>query len=133
MRRSVLADTGPLYAAVDPDDQYHLQAHEEMDRLEAAGLGVVIAYPTLLEAYTLVMQRLGIATAHRWLDEITDAAALIHPTPDDYASALLRIRAYTDQRLTLTDIVLATMSARLSCPVWTYDHHFDLLRVAVWR
>jgi len=26
--RAVLADTGPLYAAVDPDAQYHARAQE---------------------------------------------------------------------------------------------------------
>jgi len=29
MRQVVLADTGPLYAAVDPTDHYHLQAQSE--------------------------------------------------------------------------------------------------------
>jgi len=81
----------------------------------------------------LVMQRLSIAVAHQWLDEVTDAAALILPTPDDYGSAVRRVRTYADQRLTLTDLVLATMSLRLATPVWTYDHHFDLLQAAVWR
>jgi predicted nucleic acid-binding protein len=133
MRRGVLADTGPLYAAVDPDDQYHARARAELDRLDAAGLGVAIAYPTLLEAYTLVMQRLGTVIAQRWLDEIAGAVALVQPTADDYSSAMLRVRAYPDQRLTLTDLVVATVSDRLACPVWTYDHHFDLLRVVVWR
>jgi len=79
------------------------------------------------------MQRLSIVVAHQWLDEVTSAAALILPTSDDYASAMRRLRAYTDQRLTLTDLVLATISVRLGAPVWTYDHHFDLLQTAVWR
>jgi len=133
MRRTALADTGPLYAAVDPDDQYHNRAQMELRRLQGDGWGVAITYPTLLEAYTLVMQRLGIAVAHQWLDEVADAAALILPTADDYASAIRRIPAFPDQRLTLTDLVLATMSLRLGAPVWTYDHHFDLLQAAVWR
>jgi len=46
---------------------------------------------------------------------------------------MYRVRGYADRRLTLTDLVLATMSVRLVAPVWTYDHHFDLLQVAVWR
>jgi hypothetical protein len=33
MKRVVLADTGPLYAAVDPDDQYHGRAQRELKRL----------------------------------------------------------------------------------------------------
>lgn len=133
MMRIVLADTGPLYAAVDPDDQYHSRAQTELGRLQDDGWGIAIAYPTLLEAYTLVMQRLGIAVAHRWLDEIAGATVLVLATSDDYVTAMRRIRIYTDQRLTLTDLVLATISMRLADPIWTYDHHFNLLQAAVWR
>jgi predicted nucleic acid-binding protein len=133
MRRTVLADTGPLYAAVDPNDQYHSHAQSELSRLQGDGWGVAITYPTLLEAYTLVMQRLGVTAAHQWLDEVAGAAMLILPMSDDYASALHRVRAYADQRLTLTDLVLATMSLRLGIPIWTYGHHFDLLQSTIWR
>jgi len=28
---------------------------------------------------------------------------------------------------------LAALSARLNAPIWTYDHHFDVMRVKVWR
>jgi hypothetical protein len=31
MKRAVLADTGPLYAAVDPDDAYDARAHRELE------------------------------------------------------------------------------------------------------
>lgn len=32
--RKNLADTGPLYAALDPDDQYHEQAQAEYNQFE---------------------------------------------------------------------------------------------------
>ena len=63
MKRTVLADTGPLYAAVDPDDAYHARAHRELKRLVHDKCEVVVAYPTLLEAYTLVLYRLGMQAA----------------------------------------------------------------------
>ena len=50
MKRSVLADTGPLYAALDPDDQYHEQAQRELKRLNRDRRQVVVAYPILLES-----------------------------------------------------------------------------------
>ncbi len=133
MIHTILADTGPLYAAVDPDDQYHRRAQRELGRVQAEGWQTAVVYPTLFEAYTLVMQRLGIPVAHRWLDEITGAVTLPTPTAEDFVRALERLHAYRDQRLTLTDTMLATVSIRLACPVWTYDHHFDLLQVTVWR
>jgi len=75
VRGSVLADTGPLYAALDRDDTWHRRAQDDIERL----------------------------------------------------------LAYTDQPLSLVDAVLAVVSSRLASPVWTFDHHFDVLRAEVWR
>lgn len=33
--RAVIADTGPMYAAVDVDDQYHERAQAELQLIEA--------------------------------------------------------------------------------------------------
>ena len=55
MKRAILADTGPLYAAADPDDAHHERAQRELERLAREKREVVLAYPTLLEAYTLVL------------------------------------------------------------------------------
>ncbi|MDA2937241.1 hypothetical protein MYX75_03130 [Acidobacteria bacterium AH-259-A15] len=63
---AILADTGPLYALVDPDDQYHSQAQAEAQRISDEDLTVGVSYPILLEAYTLVLQRLGIRVARVW-------------------------------------------------------------------
>lgn len=49
MKATVLADTGPLYAAVDPDDQHHARAQQELRRLEREGLTVAVACPILAE------------------------------------------------------------------------------------
>lgn len=45
--RVVLADTGPLYVALDPDDDNHGRAREDIERLNSEGLRVTVAYPTL--------------------------------------------------------------------------------------
>jgi predicted nucleic acid-binding protein len=133
MKRVVLADTGPLYAAVDPDDQYHPRAQQELSELQRRQLTVMLAYPTVSEAYTLVLYRLGRSIARSWLQEILKGATLINPTPEDYRMAVSKLDAYPDQSITLFDAALAALSKRLSVPVWTYDHHFDVMRAAVWR
>lgn len=132
MKRAVLADTGPLYASADPDDARHKRARQQLLKLAREKREVVVAYPTLLEAYTLVLFRLGIQQASRWLEEIV-TVALIHPTPEDYRHAIARIQALEDQPVTLFDAVVAAIATRLEIAVWTYDHQFDLMRVAVWR
>jgi predicted nucleic acid-binding protein len=132
MKRAVLADTGPLYAAADPHDAHHKQARQQLQKLAREKSEVLIAYPTLLEAYTLVLFRLGKQQAASWLQETT-TAPLINPTPEDYRHAATRVRSLEDQSITLFDVVVATVAVRLSVPVWTYDHHFDVMRIDVWR
>ena len=133
MRGSVLADTGPLYAALDRDDTWHRRAQADIERLNAVGLEVVVLYSTLLEAYSLALYKLGQRTARRWLIDISNHARLFNPAPEDYQAARERLLAYTDQPLSLVDAVLAVVSSRLELPVWTFDHHFDVLRADVWR
>ena len=133
MKRAVLADTGPLYAATDTDDQYHARAHQDLERLRREHLLLVVPYPTLLESYSLALHHLGLRAAHTWLEEILSGTALVNPTQEDYRSAALLVRAYPDQPLTMFDTVLAILSQRLGSPVWTYDHHFDVMRADIWR
>jgi len=130
---SVLADTGPLYALSDPSDQYHRRARNEMARLNAEGLLVAVAFPTIGEAYSLVLKRLGSQYAIGWLQNLLDRVILISPDPDDYQQATLRILRYPDQTITLFDALIAVLSDKLNQPVWTYDHHFDLMRTARWN
>jgi len=133
MIRSVLADTGPLYAAADPSDQYHRRAQEEIGRLADEGMAVIVAWPILLETYTLVCRRLGQAPAQRWLRDTTSSARLLNPGEQDYAEAIRRTASYPEQAVTLFDALLAALSERLSLAVWTYDRHFEILRVRLWR
>ena len=133
MRRAVLADTGPLYAAVDPDDAHHGRAQRELRRLAREKREVILAYPTLLEAYTLVLYRLGNPAALRWLQDALDGAALINPTPEDYREAASRLASMKDQPITLFDATVAVLATRLQIEVWTYDRHFDVMKTSVWR
>jgi predicted nucleic acid-binding protein len=128
----VLADTGPLYAATDPDDAHHKRSRRELRRLADENYEIIVAYPTLLEAYTLVLFRLGETAAMRWLEEMA-GAALVNPSADDYRQAVVRVQSLKDQSITLFDALVASLAGRLGVEVWTYDHHFDVMRVAVWR
>ena len=128
----MLADTGPLYAAADPDDAHHRRARRELRRLASGHQEVVVAYPTLLEAYTLVLFRLGESVALNWLQDMA-SAALVNPIVEDYRQAVAKVQSLKDQPITLFDALVATLAGRLGLEVWTYDHHFDVMRVPVWR
>jgi predicted nucleic acid-binding protein len=132
VRSAVLADTGPLYAAADPDDAHHPRAKRELSRLASGHQEVVVAYPTLLEAYTLILFRLGQSAALNWLEEMAEAV-LVNPVADDYRQAVAKVQSLKDQPITIFDALVATLARRLSLEVWTYDHHFDVMRATVWR
>jgi predicted nucleic acid-binding protein len=108
MKRSVLADTGPLYAAADPDDQYHTRAQTELERLNRERRSVLVTYPILLESYALVIYRLGKQVASKWLGETMDGADLSIPLPK------------TTGRLLLRRLALKSSASRCSTPQWLF-------------
>jgi predicted nucleic acid-binding protein len=132
MIRAVLADTGPLYAANDQADEHHQRALRELKELARDRRNVLIAYPILLEAYSLVLFRFGSWAASGWLTEVAEAS-FVNPTAEDYGRAFNTVHALADQHITLVDATVAALASRLRVEVWTYDHHFDVMRIPVWR
>lgn len=130
---AILADTGPLYAAVDPDDAWHGRAVEDLRRLERTRARVLVAYPVLLEGYTLVLRRLGRQVAGDWLSDLIGSANWVNPDGRDYQAAAKTVAQYMDQPITLVDATLAQLASRMNAAVWTFDRHFDVLHARVWR
>lgn len=67
------------------------------------------------------------------LQELTEGVGLINPSREDYLEAGRWAGLYSDQKITLFDAVVAVASDQLEAPVWTFDHHFDVMRSRVWR
>jgi predicted nucleic acid-binding protein len=132
MIRGVLADAGPLYAAVDEADERHERAARELSELDLERRAIIVSYPTLLKAHKLVLIRLGMTAAQNWLALMSDAA-LINPDPEDYRQSIAKLKSLPDQKISLFDALLAVLASRLGLPVWTHDHHFDVMKVPVWR
>jgi predicted nucleic acid-binding protein len=131
--RAVFEDTGPLYTAVDPDDQFHFRSHDELNQFQRDGTTILIPTSIVLECYTLVLRRLDIAVAHEWIDDLRQGPALVAPLVSDIQEAAILIQRFPDQPITLVDATLAVLARRGEAPVWTYDHHFDVMQIPVWR
>lgn len=129
----MLADTGPLYAMRDPGDERYDRAREELRRIGEAGLTVAVPYPVLLEAYTLVMRKLGLPQARGFLAELEEKYPFVLASRGDHDAAANTVRRYPDQEITLVDALICAMGLRLAAPVWTHDHHLDIVGAPVWR
>jgi predicted nucleic acid-binding protein len=57
----------------------------------------------------------------------------VNLTAEDYTRGFMTVRTLADQRISLVDATLAALASRMELEVWTYDHHFDVMRVPVWR
>ncbi len=133
MSLAILADTGPLYAAVDPDDSYHNRAQSELKLAAREKREVIVSYSTVLETHSLVLRRLGPEPAENWLTDILAGARFVNPSAEDYIAGATKLATFPNQSITLFDTVLAVLSTRLGIEVWSYDHHFDVMRTRVWR
>ena len=131
--KTILADSGPLYALADVSDQYHSRANRELGVTTARGLSIAVSYTTLCETYTLVLKRLGRKYAQQWLTEILAGAVLMNPDASDYLNAVDLLGRFPDQSITIVDSVTAVVALRLKIQVWTFDHHFVTMQAPVWR
>lgn len=104
-----------------------------MADLNGRGVTVAVAYPTLAEAYTLVLHRLGPRRAVRFGEELAAGAARLNPSPEDYGQALTGLATHRNLPVSLFDGVAAILAERLGLEVWAYDEHFHALGARVWR
>ena len=132
-RRGIIADTGPLYAAIDIDDQYHRRSQQELNKINQQKLAILVPYPIYLETHKLILQSLGITAALRFTRDIEQQVNFINPTPEDYQAATSIITKFPDQKITLFDAVTVILANQINLPVWTYDYHFDVMQAQVWR
>ena len=132
MRRAVLVDSGVLYALVARSDQHYARAQAEQQHFTAERRELVVLYPVLTETYRLISQHAPLRDAHHWLRSVSGSATLHNPLDEDYLQAVQLVQRYQDQAISLVDAILAVVSPRLDIPVWSYDHHVDILRVPRW-
>ncbi len=76
---------------------------------------MIVAYPTLSEAYTLVLYRLGKDVASNWMNDVLSGVALLNPTPEDYREAIKKLSAFADQPITCSMRVFESLAH------WSYN------------
>ncbi|MGK7890755.1 MAG: type II toxin-antitoxin system VapC family toxin [Leptolyngbyaceae cyanobacterium] len=130
---AVIVDTGPLYAEIDQSDQYHQQARSQLMSLNQNHTQLIIPYPIFLESHKLVLYKCGNYVANVFVNRIKSETNLVNPTVQDYQLAHNLLSQFPDQKITLFDAIVAILSQQFNIPVWTYDYHFDIMGIEVWR
>ena len=131
--KAILADTTPLYGAIDTSDQFHARAQAEIQRIAKEKLIVVVSFPVYIETYSLLLYRLGFEQANRFSQNCLESANLLNPTEEQYLKAIKKVQQFPDQTITIVDALTAILADELNMPVWTYDYHFDVMKISVWR
>jgi predicted nucleic acid-binding protein len=131
--RAIIADTGPLYAAIDIDDQYHQRSKTQIQRINAENLTILVPFPVYLETYNLLLYRLGTEQAIKFARDCIESVYFINPSQEQYIAAAEKAAFFPDQKITLCDAITAILSEEMKLQIWTYDYHFDVMKVQVWR
>lgn len=131
--KAILADTTPLYGAIDTSDQFHARAQAEIQRIAKEKLIVVVSFPVYIETYSLLLYRLGFEQANRFSQNCLESANLLNLTEEQYLKAIKKVQQFPDQTITIVDALTAILADELNIPVWTYDYHFDVMKISVWR
>jgi hypothetical protein len=125
---TLIADTGPLYAATDRDDAAH---HACLDLLGGFEGAVLVPHLVIAEAAYLIGSRLGPDTEARWLGLFADGTLLaVGPDAADWARIAELAATYDDLPLGATDAsVIATAERVGATTIATLDRaHFGIVR-----
>jgi len=121
-----IVDTGPLYAAVDADDQDH---RTSVAAMESPGIRLIIPALVVAEATYLIGRRLGAAVEATFLHTL-QAFEIEAPTPEEWPRMAELVRQYGDFPLGGTDASVVVLAERLNTDlIITLDRrHFGAVR-----
>jgi predicted nucleic acid-binding protein len=121
-----VVDTGPLYAALDLDDDDHEACVTALGRSE---LRLVIPMLVVAEVSYLAATRLGAKAEAKFIDGLSDLD-VDGPPPQEWVRIAELIRQYASFPLGATDASVVALAERLGTPhVVTLDHrHFHAIR-----
>ena len=121
-----IVDTGPLYAAVDMNDQDHTRCVQAM---QTSGLRLIIPSLVVAEATYLIGSRMGPNVESAFLDSL-GCCEIESPLPDEWSRIAKLVNQYGDFPLGGTDACVVALAERFAtATIMTLDHrHFAAIK-----
>lgn len=121
-----IVDTGPLYAAVDANDQDHARCVEAM---QTTRLRLIIPSLVVAEVTYLIGSRMGSNVESSFLASLRHCE-VESPLPDEWARIAQLVKKYGDFPLGGTDACVVTLAERFTTnTIFTLDHrHFAAVK-----
>lgn len=130
INRLILIDTGPLYAYVDPNDQYHDRA---LDFLRHYTGTVAIRVLVIPEVAHFLRSRAGTHAESRFLQDIASRDFIVESVElGDWRRIIELVEQYRDLPLGTVDASIIAAAERLNIrTIATFDRrHFTVVRPA---
>jgi len=125
---AILADTGPLYALADKDDQYHEVIAKYVSATKEA---IIVPSSVVPEVCYLLLEYLGAEAEMKFLRSLANQELLLeHFTIKDLGRAIEILEQYRDAEFGMVDATVMAMAERLRIEVLlTIDHRdFSIYR-----
>ena len=125
---AIVADTGPLYALADADDQYHESVKTFLARNRET---IIVPGPVVVEVCYLILEHLGATAEIAFLQSLANRELLLEqPTARDLERCIQILRQYHDSQFGMVDATVMAMAERMRIgTVLTLDHrHYSTYR-----
>lgn len=123
----IVADTGPILAAANRNDQFHGLAAQLIDK---AGRDLIVPDPVVSEVDWILRSRSGTHTAQSFLQRLVEGTyqrAILSPSV--FAAAVELDRRYANLDLGLADVSVMAVAELTRAPILTFDFmHFRATR-----
>jgi len=118
-------DTSALYSLMDTDDECHAVSVAVWNQLRAAASRFITTNYVIVETFTLLQRRSGIAAAKAFAEDIAPLLEIEWINNEIHDAALIAVLAANRRELSLVDCVsFAVMHRRGLRQVFTLDAHF---------
>ncbi len=122
---SVFVDTSALYAVLDADDENHLSALSEWQRLLLDSSQLVTTNYVLVEATALLQHRLGVEAVRIFEQDVCPVLGLEWIDEAKHGAGMASVLAAGRRRLSLVDCVSFTVMRALGVrEAFAFDEHF---------